>query len=217
MRRKCMNCNSKVGETYRVNGDGDIFCDDDCYEVFMNENKNVPDDHNHPYIDDYAAIRFEYMEFLKFEQEIMSRRNGQNLMYKVDETLDRIDSVQWEFFDFYVREGDDGIFAHEIYAYYEKLEKLKEKILRWRPKREVFFYLKIKFEHGAFPEVIDTWIKFACLLKQMGLLRLYRMLKGNLYPDEEMTFYFYGYEDLNKVMKELPKHFNKGLIHLHVS
>jgi hypothetical protein len=77
--------------------------------------------------------------------------------------------------------------------------------------------LKIKFEHGAFPEVIDAWIKFACLFQQMGLQRLYHMLKGNMYPDEEMTFYFYGNGDLNKVMKGLQKHFKEGLIHLHVS
>ena len=217
LRRKCKHCQSIVGELYRMNGDGAVFCDDDCYDEYTSENEDAPDDHCQPYIDDYDAIRFEYLEFLKFEEEIMSPRNGQIFQYNVDEILDSIDSVQWEFFDYYHREGDDGVFAHEIYSYYLKLEKLKEKILRWKPEREVFFYLKIRFKRHAFPNVINNWFDFAELLQQIGLKKLYQSLKENVFREEEMAFYFFNDKKFNNVLKELRQYFNEDQIQLYMS
>ncbi len=34
MRGKCKHCKGKLDDTYRINGDGDRFCDDDCYEEY---------------------------------------------------------------------------------------------------------------------------------------------------------------------------------------
>jgi hypothetical protein len=118
MKRICNQCKTMVGKDYRINASGDIFCNDDCYEDYMNDNEDAPDDNSHPYIDDYAGIRFEFLEFLKDFQELDYFPAERNIQYELDGMLDAIDSVLLEYQHYYFTEGEDGIFAKEIYSYY---------------------------------------------------------------------------------------------------
>ncbi|MCD8510035.1 MAG: hypothetical protein LRY73_09315 [Bacillus sp. (in: Bacteria)] len=55
MVKRCKVCRKKPRLERRVNNEGVVFCSDDCYEKF----ENSPNDMDHPYIDDYDAVRFE--------------------------------------------------------------------------------------------------------------------------------------------------------------
>lgn len=122
---KCFLCNQKVDETYRVNEKGDYFCSDDCYDEVEN------DDYKHPYIDAYEDVRFTYIDWLlNWESDLEKDPNPLQLAADMNEKIDEVYDAYW---DFYVSEGDDGVFAHEIYMYLLKFEDLQKEILEWRP------------------------------------------------------------------------------------
>jgi hypothetical protein len=65
--KRCAVCKKKPKLDRSVNCEGIIFCSDDCYEAY----ENSPNDNDHPYIDDYDYIRFEYSEWMKeYEKEL---------------------------------------------------------------------------------------------------------------------------------------------------
>ncbi|WP_075983683.1 hypothetical protein [Bacillus massilinigeriensis] len=126
--KRCKVCRKKPGIERRVDCDGIVFCSDDCYEKF----DNSPNDNDHPYIDDYDAVRFEYIEWMKnYENDLYG-----NIIFgtpKKADLLEGIESVIDEFGDYYSLEGNDGIFSEEIYHYLLALEELHSLIENWQP------------------------------------------------------------------------------------
>ena len=55
--KRCKVCRKKPRIERRVNNEGIVFCSDECYEEF----DDSPNDNDHPYIDDYEGLRFEYI------------------------------------------------------------------------------------------------------------------------------------------------------------
>lgn len=131
MKAVCKYCNKEISYFYRVNLNGEYFCDDECYdEYFEKHEEDCPDDYAHPYIDDYLAIRFEYHEWLNWESELSRVRNG-GVWNAAEEMIESIDSVIEEFSDYLYSSGDDGIFSYEIYQYILKLEEIQSEIEQW--------------------------------------------------------------------------------------
>lgn len=125
---KCMLCIRKPGIERCVNNEGVLFCSDDCYEEF----EDSPNDNDHPYIYDYDALRFEYIEFKKsYEKDLYQSWNARTS--KKEELLEGIESVIEEFYDYYRLEGADGIFSKEMYTYLLQLEELHRIISKWEP------------------------------------------------------------------------------------
>lgn len=88
----CLHCQREVDERYRINTRGHVFCCDDCYENYMDE--YVDDDHEryHPYINDYESIRSTYIDwFENWESDLSAISFEENIQYKVDEILDKIE------------------------------------------------------------------------------------------------------------------------------
>lgn len=126
--KRCKVCRRKPGIERRVNVEGIVFCSDDCYEEF----DDSPNDHNHPYIDDYDAVRFEYIEWMKSYEDELYRFWLTGEPHRSD-LLEGISSVFEEFDDYYQLEGYDGVFSREIYHYLLALEELYSLIESWVP------------------------------------------------------------------------------------
>ncbi|MRH41536.1 hypothetical protein GH741_02470 [Aquibacillus halophilus] len=121
--KRCKVCRKKPRIRRRVNNEGILFCSDDCYEEF----EDSPDDIDHPYINDYEAIRYEYIQW-------MNNYVDDLYMYwlygapKKESLLEQIDDLLGEFIDFYALEGQDGVFSAEIYNYLIDFEQLQKEI-----------------------------------------------------------------------------------------
>ncbi len=124
--KRCKICRKKPRIERRVNSKGILFCSDDCYEEY----DDLPDDMYHPYIDDYEAVRFEYIEWMKGYEDDLYKYwlygfpRKKNLIERIDDLID-------EFYDYYRLEGADGIFSEEIYKYLLAFGELKGVIADW--------------------------------------------------------------------------------------
>jgi hypothetical protein len=124
--KRCKICRKKSKIKRRVNCEGMLFCSDDCYEEYDNSSN----DNDHPYIDDYDAIRFEYIEWMKdykdelYNYWLFGSPKKEDLVENINELID-------EFYDYYRLEGTDGIFSEEIYNYLLAFEELKVLIISW--------------------------------------------------------------------------------------
>ncbi len=138
MKKICKHCLQEVDERYRRNQFGDVFCDDDCYDNYYEINDIECDDCSHPYIDDYEGIRSNYLDWLEnWENDLNKLSHHENLQYEVFKMLDTIDEVYDAYWDYYKTEGDDGVFAREIYLYLLKFEELQKEIVQWRPEQHL--------------------------------------------------------------------------------
>ncbi|KXH80645.1 hypothetical protein [Sporosarcina sp. HYO08] len=126
--KRCKNCKRKPGFEKRVNCEGVLFCSDDCYEEY----EGSSNDYDHPYIDDYEAIRFEYIEWMKhYENDLYEGRlEG---ICKKQVITESIDFLIDEFYDYDRLEGADGVFSAEIYHHLLAFEDLKSKVIHWTP------------------------------------------------------------------------------------
>lgn len=126
--KRCKVCSKKPRLEKRVNNEGVVFCSDDCYEEY----EDSPNDFDHPYIDDYEAIRFEYIEWMKdYENQLYSYwLNGQPKKGELEETIDEIID---DYYDYYRLEGSDGVFSEEIYHYLLAFKELQKIIKGWEP------------------------------------------------------------------------------------
>ncbi|MFD1039337.1 hypothetical protein ACFQ3N_13175 [Virgibacillus byunsanensis] len=121
--KRCKVCKKKPRIRRRVNNEGILFCSDDCYEEF----EDSPNDMGHPYIDDYEAIRYEYIQWIKNYVDNLYKYWLYGAPRKEDLT-ERIDDLLGEYIDFYGLEGQDGVFSVEIYNYLIDFEQLQEEI-----------------------------------------------------------------------------------------
>lgn len=126
--KRCKVCRKKPGIQRRVNCEGIVFCSDDCYEEF----DDSPNDNDHPYIDDYDALRFEYIEWMKSYEDDLYQSVSKGSPSK-EELLESIDSLFDEFGDYYRLEGNDGVFSQECYQYLLAFEELYDLIKNWQP------------------------------------------------------------------------------------
>lgn len=124
--KRCKVCRKKPRIEKKVNCEGVLFCSNDCYEEY----DDSPNDIDHPYIDDYDAVRFEYIQWMK---------NCENKLYgywlygypSKEHLIENINDFMDEFYDYYRLEGTDGIFSSEIYNYLLAFEDLKVFIENW--------------------------------------------------------------------------------------
>lgn len=129
--KRCKVCRKKPRLERRVNEEGIVFCSDDCYEEF----EQSDNDYSHPYIDDYEAVRYEYMEWMKsYEDELYCSYLTGNPSR--NDLLEGIESVLAEFDDYYRLGGSDGVFSNEIYHFLISLEELYELIEKWSPDKK---------------------------------------------------------------------------------
>jgi hypothetical protein len=205
----CINCNIDVNETYRVNQLGELFCSDNCYEEYTTENLSASIDHNHPYIDIYENIRSTYINWLQNWEEDLQSSYPDNPLLKADDINDKIDEILYKHNDFYNTEGNDGIFAHEIYSYLLKLEKLQRDILNWRPERETYYYLSIASLSENAEINITNWFEFSKYLYEIKAVNLFILLKDNVHPYDELAFYFESESHLDEVLQEIEVVFGK--------
>ena len=207
MKQTCLFCGKEPDETYRVNEYGDVFCHDDCYENYYESHECS--DTIHPYMDDYESIRRTYLEWLEdWENDVDLDPENHNLQYHVDAILDRIDEVYEAYFDYYFTEGDDGVFAREIYLYLLKFQDLQKEILLWRPHREVFFYLSLTL---SIDEKMEDWRVFSKYLYQIEAIELYELLKDHVHPYDILAFYFETREELDRAIEMLEQTFHDDI------
>lgn len=204
--KTCLYCDKKTTDRYRVNEFGDMFCEDDCYEKYYEENDIKCTDRNHPYIDDYEAIRRVYFDWSDhWEDEIIER--GKNFQSSVDEVIDLIVEEMEAYWDYYMKQGDDGVFAQEIYGYYTKFQHLHRKILKWRPERDVYYYMSFQIDH---PLLEKRWMlgeEFIAFLTSIQENELANLLNDHVHPYDEMAFYFDTEEEAEKISKVLNEKF----------
>nr|WP_295974817.1 hypothetical protein [uncultured Bacillus sp.] len=217
MRGKCKHCKGKLDDIYRINGDGDRFCDDDCYEEYMAEHEDAPDDSCHPYMDDYEDIRSEYIRFLEWERfdlDGLYHNIDENRLDEVKKLIDTIDSIQWQYCSYYHARGDDGIFAWEIYLFYLKMEELKDRLRKWKPIREYEYHMTIKLDSDE--DFMKNWWQLSKYLRSQRWNKLYRILRTRVFSEEEMFFSFSDKVDLDEAIGEIHKRFKENNIIIHV-
>ena len=203
MNQICLFCGKETDENYRVNEYEDVFCDDDCYNNFYETHECK--DTLHPYIDDYESIRSNYLDWLEnWENDINVDPECNNLQHHADDIFDKIDEVYEAYGDFLYTEGDDGVFAREIYLYLLKFQDLQKEILRWRPNREIFFYLSFDLDSD---ENIEDWEAFAKYLYQIKAIEIYELLKDHVHPYDILAFYFETQEELDRGIEKLEQTF----------
>ena len=204
----CVNCTEVVDERYRVNERGDVFCGDDCYEDYLDDTCN---DSLHPYIDDYEMKRSNYLDWLEnWESDIVSV-SKRNYLLKIDEMLDAIDNVYVSYWDYYKTEGDDGVFAREIYFYLLKFEDLQNSIFQWRPTRKVSYYLSFQVNNEEADKEIVTWNELSEFIQKMKANTLYKNLKAHIYSPNKLSFLFATKEELTVVLKKLTRKFKSNV------
>ena len=124
---RCKVCRKKPKLERRVNCEGIVFCSDECHENY----EHSPNDDSHPYIDDYHAVRFEYIEWMRsYEADLY--KYGPS---KKEDLVEGIESVIEEFADYIRLAGSDGVFSKEIYQYLLGLEELIDIINNWEPSK----------------------------------------------------------------------------------
>ncbi|WP_338452577.1 hypothetical protein R4Z09_12280 [Niallia oryzisoli] len=213
MNNSCLYCHKEIGEWYRVNEQGDVFCHDDCYDNNYHTSNVEYTDWKHPYIDDYEAIRSTYLDWPEnWENDLDVDPEINNLQYLLDTMIDKIDEVYAAYWDYYRAEGDDGVFAWEIYSYLLKFEKLQEKMLHWRPEnREVFFYLSVEICDDDMKEEIKDSYDFLTYLNLKDHPEIFDLLKDHVHPYDIIAYYFETEEELVEVVKKLEETFRKEM------
>ncbi|GAB4073759.1 hypothetical protein GCM10028778_12620 [Barrientosiimonas marina] len=140
----CVQCGREVSFKYRVNEDGAIFCGDDCYEACGDD---AHTDRHHPYIDVYEYVRREYIHWMEdWEDRLIL---ADKYIDEVNQMISDIDALISEHMDFYLSDGDDGVFHAEIRKYLHKLNQLEKTIIQWRPERDVYYQVAVIFRRQS--------------------------------------------------------------------
>lgn len=159
----CIQCNNRLDERYLVNHRADYFCSEECHDLYheTNAHKSKEHDDDHPYYFDYSTIRQQYIYWFdnwKLLLQKASKHVNEYAQWNADDFIDDIDEIIWAYKDYIVTEGDDGIFAYEIYNYTQKLMKIQCEILQWRPERQTFYGLSSESIEGRVLEEITAEI-----------------------------------------------------------
>lgn len=146
--KRCKVCRKKPRLERRIDSIGNVFCSEYCFEEF----EGGPDDFDHPYIDDYEAMRWIYSEWMMNYEEDLHKSIYFGYPKKTDLT-DWLDEALDPFWDYYRLEGRDEIFSAEIFQYMQDLVKLQETIRSWEPDhRKYAKWLKeLQAKKKAFP------------------------------------------------------------------
>lgn len=188
---KCYVCRNVVGFDYRVNGLEDYFCNSECYE--NDKSGRSSDDNDHPYIDTYDLVR---MDYIFWQNEWKNRIDLDEIDYieKANELCAIMNSFIYDQITFYMNEGDDGIFAFEIYQYLRKFEHLQDEILAWRPDREVFYNVYLLFNQGYLKEKIMCGIEYT---EAVAIFKQYIKTNYQEFAKELIALLDLGYSDVN--------------------
>jgi hypothetical protein len=202
----CKQCAQEINEKYIVAADGELFCSEDCLDNFMESNdiSYAP----HPYEDQYLSIRRDYIELLEnWEERLSSTENY--LEAEVDEIYEEIDKSIEEYYDFIRSEGDDGVYAWEIYQYTRKLKDLQQKIFAWRPNRKTYYWVSTELGlYGSDDELFDK-ITTALYLDGYGE-DIIEIIKNHAHPYHwGGNFVFNCYEDALEVYEVFKPYFDK--------
>jgi hypothetical protein len=138
----CVHCVTTLDERYLVNEYENYFCSEECYE--KHSEIHIQLDEDHPYYFDYSTIRRDYLDWLdNWEAALLNAIHSNRCpQWVADELVDDVDDYISGYDDYIAIEGDDGIFASEIYDYTQKLEELQKLILQWRPVREIYYGIR---------------------------------------------------------------------------
>lgn len=182
----CVHCSISLDEKYIVDQDGKLFCSDNCLENFLEE--NPADFEPHPYEEQYLLVRSRYINILEnWEQHLSSKVNS--LEAAVDELYEEIDEIIGDYSDFIRSEGDDGVYAWEIYQYTQKLKDLQQTIFAWRPDRKTYYWVST----------------------ELGLYDSHDEKEQQLFDKITASLYLDGYEDdLIKILKNLAHPYHCG-------
>ena len=82
---------------------------------------------------------------------------------------------------------------------------MQKEILRWRPQREVFFYLSLDLN---IDENLEDWEAFSKYLFQIEANEIYGLLKEQVHPYDTLSFYFETKEELDRVIEKLERIFH---------
>lgn len=190
----CKYCHKPVGDEYLVNQYGDYFCNDDCYDNYYNQDipevMNLQSDDTHPYIDDYQAIRRHYLDWRSWKKQLDAEEHFAWLV--VNDMLDDLDRVMEPFMDFYFREGDDGVFAWEIYQYVLKLQEIQKEIVRWHPDNRTLYYAFYIQSDSLNGEALEGKL-MQCLIEEQDNVTL-NLLRENRHPCRIDPEYVFEYE-----------------------
>ncbi|WP_156920651.1 hypothetical protein [Thermicanus aegyptius] len=144
----CVQCAKPVDERYVVNQRGQYFCSEECHEIYhelyADEFKEMDDDH--PYYFDYSSIRQEFIYWTEWKSLLQKKAESccylnAHAQWNADDFIDELDDIIWEYRDYIQTDGDDGIFAREIYNYTLKLRHIQQQLLKWRPERAIYYGL----------------------------------------------------------------------------
>jgi hypothetical protein len=148
----CKQCAHPIAEHYLINQRGDYFCGDKCHEIFHDANAHefIEFDDDHPYYFDYSSIRQEYIYLTDNWVKLFQKKTKDSNVYaqfEADDLIDQMDEIIWAYKDYIHSEGDDGIFAYEIYQYTIKLREIQKQLLKWRPERETYYALSCYYDY----------------------------------------------------------------------
>jgi hypothetical protein len=207
----CTQCQVALDEKYIVNQSGDLFCSEDCIEDYFENHETMFSPH--PYEDQYFAIRREYIYLLEnWEQQLSSKKDY--LEAAVDELYEEIDELIDEYYDFILSEGDDGIYAQEIYQFTMKLRDLQKKIFAWHPNRKTYFWISTELglygSNEAYDQQMFQKITTALYLDGYGEDILLDLIKTHAHPFHlGCNLVFDCYEDALAVFDVLKPYFEQ--------
>ncbi|WP_169503734.1 hypothetical protein [Paenibacillus lemnae] len=131
----CRHCAAPVSEYYSINYLGDYFCGDLCHETFHEANEEQFDhcDEDHPDHFDYSSIRREYMYWNDHWTELLQEitKNSNTYAQEANDFIQELDEIIEAYSDYILTEGEDGVFAYEIYQYTLKLGEIQRHIQDW--------------------------------------------------------------------------------------
>ncbi len=138
----------------------------------------------------------------------------ENRLDEVKKRIHIIDSIQSGYCSYYLAEGDNGIFAWEIYLFYLKMEDFKERLRKWKPIREYEYHMTFKLDSDE--DFMKNWWQLSDYLRSHRWNKLYRILRTSVYSAEEIVFRFIYKKDLDEAIGEIHKRFKESNIHIHI-
>lgn len=145
----CQHCLRDLKRYYRLDQYGNWYCSKSCHESYMDFARNIVLDEDHPYDWDYQDSldlrgtferSFDRLK-LDFAKRVMKYINNdttteilENLGAICEKARDIRSEIDYSFLQFqgyFQSEGDDGVFAWEIYQNTKDMLSVDEQIAKW--------------------------------------------------------------------------------------